>query len=177
MEPLNEFFSWNLRNLGVIEEERLLSDAEVDELFELMADDDLPDAAMTLEQADGYLTALVVGPEPVPVHEWMEAIFAQPTLPLPQDQARQQRLLHLLRARYLDIQLRLAMTGSAITADTLYTPLHAQVPEGECITPYQLGADERRTGHWVLKEWADGFRLAMDEDGRWDELIEEQEAY
>ncbi len=81
MEPLNEFFSWNLRHINA-EGERLMTEDELLELFERMEADDLPETAMSMGEADGYMTALVIAPDPVMLHQWMEAIFGQPTLPL-----------------------------------------------------------------------------------------------
>ena len=176
MEPLNEFFSWNLRHYNG-GDERLMTEEELQELFDRMEADNLPDTAMTMGQADGYMTALIVGPEPVMLHLWMEIIFGQPTLPLAEDPAAQTRLLQLLRHRYLDIQLRLATPRSQITTDNLFTPLHADVDPGDCITPYQLDADGLRRGDWTLRDWAQGFRTAVSEDLSWDELIEDPDDY
>ena len=46
MEPLNEFFSWNLRHINA-EGERLMTEDELLELFERMEADDLPETAMS----------------------------------------------------------------------------------------------------------------------------------
>lgn len=61
MEPLNEFFSWNLRHINA-EGERLMTEDELLELFGRMEADDLPETAMSMGQADGYMTALVIAP-------------------------------------------------------------------------------------------------------------------
>ena len=53
MEPLNEFFSWNLRHINA-EGERLMTEDELLELFERMEADDLPETAMSMGEADGY---------------------------------------------------------------------------------------------------------------------------
>ncbi|MBS0468706.1 MAG: UPF0149 family protein [Proteobacteria bacterium] len=174
MDTLNEFFSWNLGHYGS-RDDRLLTDDESSELFDLMEADDLPDRALTMEQADGYMTALIIGPGTLMVHDWMEPIFGQPTLPLPQDEARQNRLLQLLRARYMDIQLRLAMAGDAITVDSAFMPLRAEVPDEDCIRPYQLDEKQRRKGNWPLKEWASGFCAAISGDVRWSALVNDPE--
>ena len=176
MEPLNEFFSWNLRHYNG-GDERLMTEEELQELFDRMEAGNLPDTAMTMGQADGYMTALIVGPEPVMLHLWMEIIFGQPTLPLAEDPAAQTRLLQLLRHRYLDIQLRLALPPDEITPDTLFTPLDAEVEPGACITPYQLNENGDRVGDWKTKDWAQGFRQAIAEDERWHDLLDDPEHY
>ena len=153
-----------------------LSDAETEELFELMADPSLDDDAMTIDMADGYMTACAIGPSAVPVHLWLEAIFAQATLPLPHDPARQQRLLQLLMRRYGDIQTALSVPPADTTVDTLYTPLSSELEEGDCITPHQLNAQGDRIGDWELKYWAEGFRLAVAADDEWAPLLIDPEA-
>lgn len=108
------------------------------------------------------------------LHQWMEAIFGQPTLPLADDPAAQTRLLELLRARYLDIQLRTATPRSQITTDNLFTPLHADVDPGDCIcapTSSTRTACAGATGR--SGTGAQGFRTAVSEDLSWDELIED----
>ncbi|WP_426305705.1 UPF0149 family protein [Acidovorax facilis] len=168
---MNEFFSWNMLHNRLWGTQPRLSDAETDELFELMADPSLNDDAMSIDMADGYLTAIAVGPSPVPVHDWLEDIFAQPTLPLPHDPVRQQRLLQLLLHRYADIQAALAVRPAEVSVDALYTPLSSEVPEGDCITPYKLDAKGERIGEWELKYWAEGFRLAVATDDDWEPLM------
>ncbi|ODS91702.1 MAG: hypothetical protein ABS45_10015 [Comamonas sp. SCN 65-56] len=176
MLELNEFFAWNMgparaRNL----EDCMLGDAAADEYFELMGAGDLPEGAMSAEQADGYLTALVLGPDAPPTHEWLQIIFDQPTLPLAHDTARRDRLLNLLCARYLDIQLRLAVPAEERSVDNIYTPWIAEVPQEDRITPYQLRDDGTRRGDWLGREWAEGFHLAIADDPVWEELIADPE--
>ena len=173
---MNEFFSWNMLHNRPWDAKPRLSDAETDELFELMADPSLNDDAMSIDMADGYLTAIAVGPSPVPVHVWLQDIFAQPTLPLPHHPVRQQRLLQLLLHRYADIKAALAVRPAEISMGALYTPLSSELPEGGCITPYQLGANGERVGEWELKYWAEGFRLAVAADDDWAPLMEDPQA-
>ena len=175
-KPMNEFFSWNMLHNRPWDTQPRLTDAETDELFELMADPALDDDAMTIDMADGYLTAIAAGPSPVPVHDWLEDIFAQPTLPLPHDPARQQRLLQLLLHRYADIKVALAVRPAEASPDALYTPLSSQVAEGDCITPYKLNAKGERKGDWELKDWAEGFRRAVATDEDWEPLMADPQA-
>ena len=58
MEPLNEFFSWNLRHINA-EGERLMIEDELLELFERMEADDLPETAIDFEVH--YLVRLAEG--------------------------------------------------------------------------------------------------------------------
>ena len=173
---MNEFLSWNLLHHRPWDTQPRLTDAETDELFELMGDPSLNDDAMSIDMADGYMTAIAAGPSPVLVHVWLEDIFAQPTLPLPHDPERQQRLLQLLMHRYADIQAALAVRPAEASVDALYTPLSSVVAEGDCITPYQLNAQGDRTGDWELKDWAEGFRRAVAENRAWDSLMDDPES-
>jgi uncharacterized protein len=173
---MNEFFQWNMLHNRPWDTQPRLSNAETDELFELMADPSLNENAMSIDMADGYLTAIAAGPSPVPVHDWLEDIFAQPTLPLTHSPERQQRLLHLLLHRYADIKTALALSPAEVSLDALYTPLSSEVPEGDCITPYQLNAHGERIGDWELKDWAEGFRRAVEVDDDWAPLTEDPQA-
>ena len=173
---MNEFLAWNMLHSRPWDTLPRLSDAETDELFELMADPALDDDAMTIDMADGYMTAIAAGPSPVLTHLWLEDIFAQPTLPLPHDPARQQRLLQLLLHRYADIQVALAVRPSQASADAFYTPLSSELQEGDCITPYQLNAQGERIGDWELKYWAEGFRRAVATDDDWAPLLADPQA-
>ena len=168
---MNEFFQWVMLHNRPWDTHPPLSDAETEELFSLMADPSLDDDAMTIDMADGYMTACAIGPSPVPVHLWLEHLFAQPTLPLPHDPARQQRLLQLLMRRYGDIQTALSVPPADTTVDTLYTPLSSELEEGDCITPHQLNAQGDRIGDWELKYWAEGFRRAVAADDEWEPLL------
>ena len=172
---MNEFFNWNMRHGTPWDTSPPLTNDEHDELFELMNDPAIPEAAFSIEMADGYMTACVVGPMPVPVHEWLETIFQQPTLPFPDDGTRQHRLLTLLLRRYRDIDTGTSLGPDDATPDNIFLPLTAQVPEQERVTPYQLDAHGERVGEWKLHFWAEGFRHAVSQDDAWDALISDRD--
>ena len=148
-----------------------LTEAECDELFALFNDDSLPDTAMSAEMADGYMTACVIGPVPVPAHEWMEAIFDQPTLPVCTDADKQHRLLQLLLHRHWDITVATAMAPQQVNRETFFLPLVVKVDEKNRITPYQLDEDNLRQGDWDFKDWAEGFSLCIQEHPEWRSLV------
>ena len=176
MTEFNEFFSWNL--LRPFEEHPApLTEDEEGELFVLMDDPALHEDAMNAEMADGYLTALVIGPDTPPVHDWLEALFGQPTLPFADAPERQERVLSLWLRRFRQITGRLGTPRGPIDTDHLYLPLQGEVPPEDCITPYQLGESNQRLGEWELKEWAAGFRIAlMEDDEGWAPLFDDREA-
>ena len=168
---MNDFSDYLLRHpLPHQSPHQPLSEAECDELFALFDDDSLPDTTMSAEMADGYLTACVVGPVPVPAREWMAAIFGQPTLPVCADPERQHRLLQLLLHRHRDITVTTAVPLHDLIPDKLFVPLISEVDSSECISPYQLDESGNRQGHWAYKDWADGFRFAMLDYPEWDGL-------
>ena len=172
---MNDFFDYKLRHpLPQPSPHQPLTEAECDELFELFDDDSLPDNAMSLEMADGYMTACVIGPVQVPANEWMEAIFGQPKLPICADAERQHRLLQLLLHRHRDITATLSLSREEITIDNVFAPLRGEVPADEIISPYQLDDQGNRQGNWPCKDWAEGFRRAMMQS-LWDDLAYDPE--
>ena len=173
---MNEFFRWILKHSTPWDIQPPLSDAELDELFGLMSDNEqLSKGAMGMEMADGYMTASLVGPDPLPIPWLLEAIFDQPTLPLPHDSERQLRLLQLLLRRHADIQASTALSSDEVTPDNVFMPLMAQVPAEECITPYRLDEKHERIGRWELQDWGEGFRRAIAEDDAWEPLLSDPE--
>lgn len=173
---MNEFLPWVMAHNRPWDAQPPLNAQEHDELFALMSEPSLPADAMSAEMADGYITACVVGPAPVPVPHWLEAIFAQPTLPLSHDTARQQRLLQLLLRRHADIAASTAVSADEATPHNIFMPLSAHVADQDRITPYRLDAQGERMGAWDLQDWAEGFRRAMAEDGDWEPLLTSTDA-
>ncbi len=76
----------------------------------------------------------------------------------------------MLLHRHRDITVTTAAPLHDLIPDKLFVPLISEVDPGECISPYQLDESGNRQGHWVCKDWADGFRLAMLAYPEWDGL-------
>jgi uncharacterized protein len=167
---MNDFFHWNLTRIRPFDQRPALTEAQRDALFDLFKTAGLPDTAMNVEMADGYITGCELSPQPVAVHEWMEGIFGQPSLPICADPAQEDRLLELLVQRHWDIMTALSVPRDKVTHDNLLTLLQAEIPDSERIRPYQLDAQKRRLGKWDLKDWADGFFLAIRQDDEWETL-------
>jgi len=55
-----------------------LSDAELDELDHFLLSENLPEETMTLDELDGYLTALVCGPVTLPPSQWLYGVWGWP---------------------------------------------------------------------------------------------------
>ena len=54
-----------------------LSDAELDELEAFLASDSVPQDCMDLEMLDGFLTAVVSGPDVVQPSEWLPQVWSE----------------------------------------------------------------------------------------------------
>ncbi len=174
---MNDFFTWNMSVRRPFDQRPALSEAQCDELFTLFEEAGLTDTAMTAERADGYLTGCQLSPNPVGVHEWMERIFGQPTLPICADPVQQNKLLELLVQRQWDIMTSLSVPREKLTPDHIFFPLVSNVADADRIQPYQLDANGIRLGDWDWKEWAAGFYQAVRDDDDWDELTQDADAW
>ncbi len=54
-----------------------LSDKEFQELDKFLLSDRSPDDAMTMDSLHGYLTAIAIGPEEIPMSEWLPAVWGE----------------------------------------------------------------------------------------------------
>jgi len=52
-----------------------LSDQEFDELDQFLLSDRCPEDAMTMDTLHGFLTAIVIGPETIPMSEWLPHVW------------------------------------------------------------------------------------------------------
>ena len=56
-------------------QDQLLSEKEFNELDQFLLSDRCGDESMTMDALHGYLTAIAIGPEPVPQEEWMARVW------------------------------------------------------------------------------------------------------
>ena len=168
----NDFFTWNLSTHRDLDAMPKLADADHDELFRLFDEAGLPSTAMSVEMADGYLTAGAVGPEPPMVHEFLEGIFGQTTLPICADAQQQEQLLILLLRRYREICDAVRLRPPHLTPDNVFLPLVHEIDSQDYISPYQVDANDERLGDWKYRDWAEGFRRAVAGDPLWHDLMD-----
>ncbi len=76
----------------------LLTEKEFDELDRFLMSDRCGDETMAMDALHGYLTAIAIGPEPVPVDEWLPRVWGPspedaPDFRNPQQAARMHELL------------------------------------------------------------------------------------
>lgn len=73
-----------------------LSDKEFDQLDQLLLSDDVPGDAMTMDILHGYLTAIVIGPEVVPMSEWLPKVWGEDSTFHFGDEKEAKRILQLI---------------------------------------------------------------------------------
>jgi len=99
------------------------------------------DEALAVDEAHGYLTALIAGPSQVPAEEWMATVWGQPKFA---DTAQRDRMTGLLHRMYDDIVATLE-TGLD------FEPLAIEIEEeGETLEAYE--------------GWCFGFMLGVGHD-------------
>ncbi len=88
-----------------------LIDAELDELEAFLASDGVPQDCMDLEMLDGYLTAIVSGPESVQPSEWLPGVWSEggkSAAPAYGSSENAQRIMALMLRHMVGIQRTLA---------------------------------------------------------------------
>lgn len=113
-----------------------------------------PDDCMLLCDLDGFLTGVVVGPEPIPTSEWMSAIWGGDE---PQFESEQQMrtVLGTIMGRYNDIAATMSSDPDS------FEPILEQWPDGDV----------------VVTDWAAGFLDAIKlRHKAWEPLFKDREA-
>lgn len=119
-----------------------LSDKEFNELDKFLLSDRCSDNAMTLDSLHGYLTALVVGPEAVPLSEWLPQVWGPSAEDAPEFKSDKEceRIIGLI-ARFMN---EIAMTFEVAPRD--FEPLFC---EHEWQGKRLLDAEAWAWGFWV----------------------------
>ena len=126
-----------------------LSEAELDWLDDFLGCDDFVLEAMSLPRLDGFLTALVIGPEPVPAAEYLSEIWGAEFDPPAFEDAEQEAFVTGLVLRH---------------GNTIATRVEHGYPVRPLLLPHVLADD--------AAEWAQGFMLGMTMRERaWQKLI------
>src|SRR5204863_279696 len=88
-----------------------LSDAELDSLEGFLASDSVPQDCMDLEMLDGFLTAIVSGPESIQPSEWLPQVWSdggRTANPAFADNEQAQRIMGLMLRHMVGIQRTLS---------------------------------------------------------------------
>jgi uncharacterized protein len=152
-----------------------LSEADFDDLADLLAADWAPDTTMDLEQLDGFLAGLICAPRVVMPSAYVPAIFGdvEPEFP---DMATAQRFYDLLMRRNNQIAAALNAPVERLDDPRAYVPLLIDWQANEDIARQMAEAGEipRLPLHGEL--WARGFLHAVHltrED--WNDVPEDDE--
>ena len=132
-----------------------LSDEELDRLDDFLQSDETPAACMTLSELDGFLTAILVGPNTLLPSQWFDEIWGG-TEDEPMQFASEARMQEIL-----DLVMRLykQRAGELIEDNDLFDPIvYAYEEEGKT--------------HRLIDDWCYGFMtgLSLDAEG-WDPLF------
>lgn len=142
-----------------------LTEAEMDELESFLASDAVPPDCMDLEMLDGYLTAVVSGPEQIQPSEWLPQLWSdggKSSAPAYVDNDQAQRVMALVLRHMVGIQRTLS------ESPTRFRPL-LYVPD-----------EELRAGDHAPPEataWCEGYMSGVKlRDSEWQPLYDAVDA-
>ena len=125
-----------------------LSDPELDELEAFLASDTVPQDCMDLEMLDGYLTAIVSGPEQIQPPEWLPQLWSEggkSATPAYSVNDQAQRIMALVLLHMVGIQRTLA------ESPTRFRPLLYLAEEIERKTERKADRKAERKGAKVAR--------------------------
>lgn len=139
--------------------DQALTDAEFDELDQFLISDNVPGGCMDISMLDGFLTALLIGPNTLLPSRWLPHVWGE-TGDTPmnfENEAQAQRILGLIMRLYNDRARDLA------EGVDLYDPaIYTREDEGKSIA--------------IIDEWCTGFmRGVMLDAEAWDPLFQSEE--
>jgi len=141
-----------------------LSDAELDELEVFLASDAVPQDCMDLEMLDGFLTAIVSGPEAIQPSEWLPQVWSdggRTANPAFADSEQAQKIMGLMLRHMVGIQRTLG------ESPTRFKPL-LYMPDEKARndkTPPEASA------------WCEGYMAGVKlRDDEWQPLYDAQDA-
>jgi uncharacterized protein len=133
-----------------------LSAAELDELEAFLMSGATPDECMDIVTLDGFLTALVVGPELVPPSLWLPTVWGGTNEPMFESSQQAERIIGLVLRRMNAIN---EMFGENTSG---FEPLHYARETG----------DET---HRLADDWCVGFMCAIELAGNaWEPLFDDE---
>lgn len=136
-----------------------MRDADLERLAQLLDQRAVPFRGMDLERLDGYLSALVVGPEPVLPSEWTPAVWGgKPPRWSTTDEA--ERVHRLLMELWNDVVRRVALFPERLRAIDLPLITQPDLSPAQALQPSAIGVD------WALGFMA-GVRLRADAWAAW----------
>lgn len=141
-----------------------LSDAQIDRLEALLEQRAVPFKGLNLEALDGFLSAIVVGPETVPAAEWQAVVWG-PNPPRWANAEEQAEVESLLEGHFNAVSKRVRYDGEEL-------PEHLSPLIGLPEDPMGDHPDEVDIGH----DWAFGFFTGVNLRGEaWDRWFEAED--
>jgi uncharacterized protein len=140
---------------------RIPDDDQIERLAQLLEQRAVPFRGFNLEALDGYLSALVLSPEPVPPEEWQPPVWGMP--PRWDDERERGEVESLLRDQWHLAGQRVCFEGDEIPdqlAPLLWLPEH---PDEETDDALDVGRD-----------WAMGFFRGVElREAAWDRWLDD----
>src|SRR5262244_1688815 len=105
-----------------------LTESELDQLEAFLASDAVPQDCMDLEMLDGYLAAVVSGPEMIQPSEWLPVVWSdsqRSSSPAFADNEQAERILALV------LRLQNSIVRTLMDSPTRFKPLLYRPEEGE----------------------------------------------
>ena len=131
-----------------------LSEEELVELDDFLLSEACDDDALSVDEAHGFLTALIVGPKAVARDEWLVAVWGQPHF-ADEEQAKQ-------------------MTDKLVR---LYDNIEATLREGYPFEPLVVEEEEEGEIFEAYEGWCFGFMLGVEEqEEQWSPLPKDAQA-
>ena len=141
-----------------------LTDTELDELETFLASDAVPEDCMDLEMLDGFLAAIVSGPESIQPSEWLPQVWSdggRSATPAYGNSGDAQRVMALILRHMVGIQRTLA------ESPTRFKPL--------LYLPEEKKADERQPPEGTA--WCEGYMAGVKlRDDGWQPLYDAEDA-
>jgi len=138
--------------------------SELNELQDFLDSDTVPQSAMILDTLDGFLTALVIGPVPVPIKLWMPLVWDMPDgLKTPAFESFD----HAKRMTKLVLKLKNSISILFSSSPDLYCPLCMEI---------ELESDEMHNN--LLTLWATGFMVGVScNEHHWKPLFDRKDVF
>ncbi len=131
-----------------------LSEQELVELDDFLLSEACDDDALSVDEAHGFLTALIVGPEPVAQDAWLRGVWGEP--------------------RFADEEQAMQMTDKLVR---LYDSIEATLREGHPFEPLVVEEEEEGETFETYEGWCFGFMLGVEEqEAQWNPLPKDPQA-
>ncbi len=140
-----------------------LSNEELDTLESFLSSDSTPeDCLFPIEMVDGYMTALVVGPEVIPTERWISSLWDQENNEHPSfSSVAEEKKIHDLLVRHFD-----TIAQQFEEAPDEFFPLFEQ---------YGYADEEEK--RLAVENWALGFTVGMElAHASWKPFLEDEES-